>query len=417
MSKKLILNSSIYLIGDLINKAVPFLMLPILTKYLTPSDYGIISSFGAFVGFLSIFIGLSLHGAINVNFFKLSHKDLKVYIVNALIILLVSTTIVAFIVFIFDNQISSYLLLDNEWLYLGILVSLSQFITLFNTTLWIADEQPKAYIFYQLSQTILISTLTIVLIIGYSLDWKGQVISLIIGSISFGLISIRFLYKRDYLLFKYNKKSIKSLLNFGIPMIPHQLAGWMSSYGDRIIIISILGASATGVFSVGYQIAMIMAVLTSAFNKVWSPYLYKKLSANPTQKEKIKIVKFTYLYFISIFLLVGVLYLFSKFLFIYIIDKKFIEAEQFVIYILIANAFNGMYLMVVNYIFYVEKTKILAYITFSISLLHLTLSFTFINLYGVLGATYSQIISSSLTFFAIWYFSNRYYKMPWGLNG
>ena len=32
-------NSIIYAGGDITNKAVPFLMLPILTKYLTPADY------------------------------------------------------------------------------------------------------------------------------------------------------------------------------------------------------------------------------------------------------------------------------------------------------------------------------------------------------------------------------------------
>jgi O-antigen/teichoic acid export membrane protein len=413
MSKKLLLNSSIYVIGDIINKAVPFLMLPILTKYLTPSDYGVISSFGAFVGFLTIFIGLSLHGAINVNFFKLKHQELKIYVVNALIILLVSTMIVSMIVFIFNREITHELLLSSEWLYLAILVSLSQFITLFNTTLWIANEQPKPYILYQLSQTILVSSLSIILILGYHFDWKGQVIALSIASISFGLISMRFLYKRDYLLFKYDKKAIKNLLNFGIPMIPHQLAGWIRSHGDRIIIISLLGASATGIFAVGYQIAMIMSVLTSAFNKVWSPYLYKILSNNPSIKEKRKIVKFTYLYFVSIFILVGMLYLFSKFLFIYLIDIKFAEAEQFVIYILIANAFNGMYFMVVNYIFYREKTKELAKITFSVSILHIIMSYFMIMSFGVIGVAYSGIISMFITFIWVWYTSNQVYKMPW----
>jgi O-antigen/teichoic acid export membrane protein len=46
-------------------------MLPILTRYLTPEDYGIISVFTVLVSILAVFTGLSIHGAINVNFFKI----------------------------------------------------------------------------------------------------------------------------------------------------------------------------------------------------------------------------------------------------------------------------------------------------------------------------------------------------------
>jgi len=161
---------------------------------------------------------------------------------------------------------------------------------------------------------------------------------------------------------------------------------------------------------------MIMSVLTSAFNKVWSPYLYNILSNNPTIGKKQQIVKLTYIYFLAMIILVGILYLVSKFLFVYIIDDKFIQAEQFVIYILIANAFNGMYLMIVNYIFYIEKTSILAYITFSTSIIHLILSYIFIYTFGAIGATYSLVISAFINFISVWYMSNIYYPMPWGIK-
>jgi len=417
MSNKVLKNSIIYIIGDVVNKAVPFLMLPILTKYLTPSDYGIIASFSSFVGFLTIFIGISLHGAINVAFFKLEKEALRVYIVNAFLILVFTTFIVFFIIFIFDKNISEKLLLDKEWLYIGILVSLSQFITLLNTTLWIAEQNPKAYSIYQFSQTLLITILSILLVVGYNLEWEGRIIAIIISAVSFALISLILLKKRDYFIFEYRVEDIKHLLKFGIPMIPHQLAGWIRTSGDTILLISMVGANATGLFAVGYQIAMIMTVLTTAFNRAWSPYLYSQLKIKNNEDKKIKIVKYTYLYFIGIFILFILLYFFSSLIFQYFLDKKFFDSIKFVIYILLANMFNGMYFMVVNYLFFTQKTDKLAIITFSISLIHLLLSYSLIKYYGAIGVAYSGVISMFLTFLSVWFYSNRYYPMPWNLRG
>ena len=413
MTKKLFKNSTIFVIGDIFNKAIPFLILPILTKYLTPSDYGIIASFSAFIGFVSIFVGLSLHGAINVAFFKLDKSALRVYIVNALLLFGITTILVLLISIIFNKEISTRLLLSKGWIYLAILVAFGQFITLVNTTLWIAEKNPKAYSIYQITQTLFYAIIILVLVVGFHYQWEGSLLATIISTIFFSFISLYLLYKREYITLEYNMKDIKDLLSFGIPMIPHQLAGWIESSFDKLLLLMLVGASATGLFTVGMQIGMIMSVIVTAFNKAWSPYFYEKLSSNPTEKEKYKIVKFTYLYFFGILLMVILLYIFSELLFRYVLDEKFIESKSFVMYILIANGFNGMYYMVVNYFFYTKQTSKLAYITFSMAILHIGLSYGLIQLYGSIGAAYSSAISMFIVFILVWVVSHKLYPMPW----
>ena len=410
---KFLKNSIIYASGDIINKAVPFLMLPILTKYLTPEDYGLMASFLAFVAFLSIFIGLSVHGAVNVSFFKLSSEKLKIYIVNAILLLLVSSSIIFVIVLLFDVTISERLLLSREWVYIAVLVSFAQFLTTLNLTLWIAEENPKPYIAYQILQTILITLLSLVLIIGYEFDWRGQVLAFIIGTVSFAMLSLVMMKKRDYLKLEYNKNNMKDLLSFGIPMIPHQLGGWLSTNGDKLLLVSLLGAAATGLFTVGYQIGMMMGIVVTAFNKAWSPYLYKKLSAKPTLNEKVKIVKFTYLYFIGIIVLIIILNFIADLIFRYMLDASFAKSQDFVIYILIAYGFSGMYFMVGNYILYEKRTKLLAMITSSVAIVHIMLSYLFIQIYGAIGVAYSSVMSFGVTFILVFIFSNKVYPMPW----
>ena len=90
--------------------------------------------------------------------------------------------------------------------------------------------------------------------------WQGRILGVIITSVIFGLLSIFVIYKREYIKFSFNKKYIKDVLFFGIPLIPHALGGWIITGVDIIFINSMVGVAATGIYTVGYQVGMIIGM-------------------------------------------------------------------------------------------------------------------------------------------------------------
>ena len=415
MSKKLFKNSFIFILGDVLNKFVPFFMLPILTRYLTPEDYGIISIFTVTISILAVFVGLSVHGAINVNFFKLKKDNLKEYIGNTMIILNISMILVFILVFIFAPYIVERLKIEKEWLFIAVILAFAQFLTTINMLLWTAEQRPKPYSIYQVSQTLVTTSLSLILVVGFSMGWKGQLLAMTMSILVFSIISFTFIVKRGYLLFKVNKEYIEDALKFGIPLIPHALGNWVITGADRIMLVSLVGTMATGIYTVGYQFGLIIGVIVSAFNKAWSPYLFKILSSSPTEIEKLKIVKFTYFYFVFI-LTFSLFFSYVANLFIpYFLGEKFIQSSQYVIYFAFAFAFNGMYLMITNYIFYEKKTHILASLTFFTAILHMVLLYLLINLNGAIGAGQATLISFIISFILSWILSGRVYSMPWNI--
>jgi len=96
---KLFKNTFIYTGSNVINKAIPFFLLPIVTRYLTPTDYGIVATFNVLLAVMVVFVGLSMHGAINVNYFKLTKEELREYIGNVFIILFTNFILIFIIVF------------------------------------------------------------------------------------------------------------------------------------------------------------------------------------------------------------------------------------------------------------------------------------------------------------------------------
>ena len=86
----LVRNSLIYAMSDGLNRAIPFLLLPFITHYLTPSDYGIVTNFNVYIQILSVFCYVSAVGSLPVQFFKLDKSDVSCYVSNMLFFNLIS---------------------------------------------------------------------------------------------------------------------------------------------------------------------------------------------------------------------------------------------------------------------------------------------------------------------------------------
>lgn len=412
IKNRLFNNATVYMIAEIINKAVPFLLLPILTTYLTPSDFGIAATYGAFIGVVCVFIHLSIGSAVGVNFFKLSKMQLKKYIANILLIISTTTLLAFIIVLVFNTQLSAKLEIPLMWLLLGVIVSSAQFLTILNLILWQVEQNPKAYGSYQITKMLANMSMVLIFVVGFEMGWEGQLIGQAIATIIFALISFGIVYRRGYMFFQIDKEYIADALKFGIPLIPHALSGWLRTGIDRIFLTMLISTSATGMYAVGHQLGMVVGVVVMAFNQAYGPYLYEKLT-DIEEKDKKKLVKFTYIYFILVLLFAGVLSLIMPWFIVYFLNEKYVDSSKFVPWIAFGYAFQGMYLMIMNYIFYAKKTHVLAIVTFSVGLLHVLISYILIKVNGSIGAAQATSISFFMLFISVWILSAKIYSMPW----
>lgn len=411
-SNKFLQNTAIYTLSDVLNKLVPFVLLPVLTRYLTPEDYGIIAIFFVFTGILGVFMTLELNTVIGIKFFKLNRTQLKVYIANMLLITCISCSILLTIVIFQHSTLSRVLSLPSEWLFIGVFVTLLQFFTTVNLVLWQSEHRAISFGIYQIIQTVLNMSLSIVLIIGFGMNWEGRLIAVSINSILFGMLSLSLLNNRRYIKFQLNKAFIKDGINFSIPLLPHALGAWIRTGTDRILLTILIGSSATGLYTVGFQIASVIMVLTMAINKSFAPHLFQQLNAM-TVEQKTKYVKYMYLSFVFLLLMAGLLSLASPFIINTFVGSEFKDSQKFITLLAFGFAFYGMNLILTNYILYLQKTILLSYITLIIGIIHIGLTYILIDYYGAMGAAKATIITSLLTLICVWHLSHKLYPMPW----
>jgi O-antigen/teichoic acid export membrane protein len=415
-SSSLVKNSLVYLITDGINKAIPFLLLPFLTYYLTADDYGIITNFNVLVQILSV-LYLSTAAALPVMYYKLDKKQYSIYLSNMIILNTITIFIVSIILIVSNSLLTQALKLSFLFQIITILVVWFSSITNMNMILWRCEERAILFGKYQISQSLLNVLSTIFFVIILLLTWKGRIYSYLMSSVVFGIISFFIIKKKGYWKFNISKEYLKHMILFAIPLMPHALSFWFKSGADKILLTNMCGLSENGLYSVAITLGAIVTMVLVSFNNAFSPYLYKKLNRfdknEGSSAEKRQLVKLTYLIISLTLGLIIVAYIISIFIIKYLYNITYIDSIKFLPYIMLSQFFYGGYLMFVCYCHHTFKTKILGITTFSLSIIQIVLSYLLIKWVGSIGTAIASTIISFFTFIFVAGYAMKVYKLPW----
>lgn len=69
-SSGLLRSASIYTTGNVINASIPFLLMPVLTRYLSPEDYGYTAMFALLTSLLAPFMGVNAKSSLALTYYK-----------------------------------------------------------------------------------------------------------------------------------------------------------------------------------------------------------------------------------------------------------------------------------------------------------------------------------------------------------
>ncbi|TMU55052.1 oligosaccharide flippase family protein [Flagellimonas algicola] len=416
-NKGLFKNISLFTFFNLLNSGIPFLLLPFLTVYLSPEDYGLVDIFYNIYLVAMPVIGLSVVQSISRFYFE--KINLGPFLTTVLVILCVIGFIITVLSTLLSSVFSDFLSGHNipgHFILIVLLYTLFSQVSEILLLLWRVSYKTVQYGIFRVCKTSLDLGLSLVLVIGLGMDWKGRVFPQLFVAILFGIIAVIILYRKGLLLKDgYSKEYRKEALSFSTPLIFHSLGSSLLGFSDRFFILFMLGLSDVGIYSVGYQVGMVMSLLQNSFNQAWVPYFYQILKKDQIQ-DKIKIVKITYVYFIFILIVALLFYLTTPFIYRVFIGKEFESGISVVLWILLGYAVLGMYKMMVNYLFYLKKTKIIAFCTVFTVMINLILNYVLITNNGIVGAAQATLISFVILFIVVFVISKRNYKMPWLLK-
>ncbi|MCM8831844.1 MAG: oligosaccharide flippase family protein [Candidatus Omnitrophica bacterium] len=404
--KKLSKNTLIYGLGSVLSKSIGILLLPLLTHYLTPNEYGVIGILLMFSVFFSSVISLGFGTSIGFVYFeKKDNQQKKDVIKMSFWALLIVGCAFALISFCFIDKITFLILGDNNYSYLTLLVIFSTVISTISMPLILNIqflEKAKEFVICNFIISIFSLFINIFFVIILKRGLKGYFESYLFAqALSFFIFS--FLNKFDF-KFTFDKQVLVKLVKYGLPMVPSFFSLFIIAQSNRYILRYIFNLDSVGIYTVGYNIGSITQIIVNAFQNAWTPYFF---SFYHKQEEAIEhfgqILKF---FIIIMGFICLCFFIFAKFVVMFFISDQFLSAYKIIGFIALSNLFLGLYSILLPPMYFEKEVKYTSLIQMITAIFTIVVNIPLIFYYKELGASIGFCFGYFFMFLLTWLFNN-----------
>jgi O-antigen/teichoic acid export membrane protein len=385
------------------------ILLPIFTRILGSSGYGIWNLILITVSVLQPFILLSLQDAI-LRFLSPQSKEKIVQgVITVVITVLFTGTIISIIFFFSSDFLANIILKEPSATYIikisAPFIILDSVNTILLSSFRVFGMIKKYAIILIFKTSLEIALIVFFILSGFGLI--GAVISItIVAAISliiilFSIFSYAGFAKPDFLI-------IKPFLIFSLPLIPITLAQFVIQSSDRYVIGFYMGAEKVGIYSAAYGIGVVPLVLSTYLVYVLGPTVYNLYDNGKIDKARMYLsYSWKYLLMLSIPSAFG-LSILSRPLLLTMTTSKFVPDGVYIIPLVVLSiVFWGMeqIFMVSLLIFKRRKIFLIAFICGALT--NFILNIIFVPQYGILAAAITTLIAYIMITVMIGYSSRR----------
>jgi O-antigen/teichoic acid export membrane protein len=409
---ELIRDTASYSIINIIQKLVPFIILPILTRVLSKDDVGTYILYVAILELLYPILTLNLVSSIMVSYYKIGLYKFRVYFTNATICVFPILILMSVLLYLNKIYLSEFIKIQEPLLMLLPIIIMFKFFSELRQLIWRLNYKIKNYGAYSILLTICVNGLGLYLILYKSYGWESIVYSQLVVYFIFSMFSIHTFKKEKLFVSKLSIKYMKDAILVGYPLALHSVNLWLGSSANKFIIAGVLGTAYTGSFGVGSTFAAIVAVIDDSISKAYVPQLFHKLK-NITDNVRHTVVKTTY-YIYFILLLVSISIAIFGYLSIEVIyGSEYLNSKLLIAPLIAAAFFKGIYKLHVNFIHYTKKTLFITLISMTTGIGNIILAYHMTIHFGLVGAAYSLLIVNVIQYILTFLIGNKLCYMPW----
>lgn len=398
---------------NVINAAVPFLLMPVLTAYLSPQDYGMLSLVQLLMALSLPLVLMNVHGLFIIEYSRLSQVAFSGFVSTMVWLPLVGCFLLAIVFWTFQAQLASLFKLPEAWILWMPFFSLMQSIPTMIPIFFQARKQTVYYGLYKTLLSVVNLGLSIFFVVALGEGWQGRLWGVFWSYVVFSVVGLVVLRKTGFLKLTFSREQAGAALRFGVPLIPHALSGVFLAMSDRLFLANMRGPIEVGIYSVALQLASAVFILSSSINQAWVPHLYEKLNQQPTFETKRQIVRRTYQIMLLMAALTAAFIASVDIVYDLFIDIAYHQGKGLSMVIAMAFMFQGFYFMVTNYIFYCKKSHLLSAVTMVSCFALAALNYLLIPIFASYGSAVAMLFSWAGFFAVTWILANRVYPMPW----
>jgi O-antigen/teichoic acid export membrane protein len=420
---KILRHGAWYLLASVLTKAAALVLVPIYTRYLPPSEYGILGTLDAVSRMLPLFMSFYLDAAFIRYYYHertVSPERVRTLystqfwfvaawgsIVVVIGMLLSSVTIEPIANVPFAPYVP-LVLVAPLFLQLGIMGS----------QLMRANLRARTVSLISLASFVATAAVSLVLLIAFdegvvSLLW-GLAVGPLVSVVAFTTIAVR----QGVLGWTFEWATLRRGLRFSIPLTPNLAGAWISGFSNRLILAHYGTLSEVGLFTIAVQVSLVIYFVTDAITQVQGPIGMSALTED-TEAGKRQMSEFISVFLWTLLLAYLALTLFAEEILEVLTPASYHAAYVLVGILAMGYVVSGLYRVFTTVLSYHHRLWVIsvgAVLSAAISIAGL---FAFVPTYGEHAAAWAFLASAVMYTGWLAWWSQRTDPLPldWPLIG
>jgi O-antigen/teichoic acid export membrane protein len=410
--KELLRHSAIYGLGSIVARALAVLLLPLYTRYLTPGDYGLIETLVALSAVLTALLAQGMKSAFFRFYFDSADEERRLVVVRTTFWYVMAAATAALVAGVALAPQISWLLFGTHSH--GDLV-VAAFVGLWAamnyeqmTSMFRVEKRSGAYLVATLANLVVTVTATVLLLVVFDQGPLGVIVGNFTGTLI--VYAALLVHRRRVLGFGFDRQLYRSMVRYGLPLVPSVLALWATNFSDRFFLVKLADVEEVGLYSIGARLASAIVIGLTAFRMGWPAFAYS--IADDREAKRAYSFVMTYVIYVTCWaaLALGAL---APWLLQLITTEPFYAAENVVAPLAFATAAFGGYTVAVISVGRVRATRLNWAVTGAAAALNVALNFALIPSFGRMGAAFATLAAYSLMFAAMVWRAQTVFPVPY----
>lgn len=411
--RRLVGASAVYGLGSVLVRGLAFLLLPLYTRYLSPAEYGIVALAVTGTVVLGLIYPLGLRGAISRTWYEEgAEKERRERVGTLWIAMVLAAAAMALALDRAGPALAGALLPEvpfRPYLRLAVWTAFLSVFAITPLVLLQAQERPRIYVVFTVATALLTTALTVWLVVrggGAEGYLRGALLGAAVAAGPFVVLTLRQVRP------VWRRGVLGPALAFGLPLVPHAVAGWVLEMSDRAILTRFLPLHEVGVYALGYQLGAAMGLLTGAFNAAWVPFLFGALKEEGDGAHPRLARLVTYYTFALCFVGLGWALLVEHALPL-LAGPGFQEAHRITPWVVGGYVLGGLYFIPTNLLFWRRQTRVIPLVTVAAGAANVGLNLWLVPRYGAVAAAWNTLAAYALLLALTWWRAERLHPFPY----
>ena len=402
--KDLAKNTAIVSIGKICTQLITFLLLPVYTAVLSNEEYGVVDLLNTLTSLLLPIVTLQIEqGIFRYLIDCRENNEKQIKLITTIIRFMIIQSIACIVIFLcvspFIHNEYKYFLMAN--LLMGIFSSL-----LLQICRGLGDN--ATYAIGSFITGAFTVVLNVIFIVAFRWGAYGMLGAIAISNF---ICSVYIFLKRK--IYKYikpkqfDKKILKEIIKYSVPLIPNMISWWIVSASDRTIISAVIGIAQNGIYSAANKFSGVFTTLYSVFNLTWTESASININSEDRDEFFSKILDFVIRFFGCLCL--GTIAV-MPFAFNILINEKFAEAYYQIPILILGSVFNILVSFVGSIYVAKKLTKEIAKTSIISAVINIFVNIALIKSIGLYAASISTVIAYALMFIYRWIDVKKYVK-------